>query len=257
MREVTSRGKTYRVPERLDEMLCDQYAYYCMLGMALSAGMESELDVRRKLLGMFTGCTGVRYRLLAPEHIAELDAQMHVLDGFFVEKSGRRALRFDTPLNLLPEYRGYASRVGDWLDGLTFGKFVECLTVMEGCSAGSSEDELSEAYEHVARVLYHIPEGEQCPEVLLFHAPCLLLNVWKAITSGPVEVNGQKLNLSIIFKGTGERKPDDRTGWTGITFEVANAGLFGTVREVEETDFWLVLIYLYRCKFEYLHDNSK
>ena len=58
-----------------------------------------------------------------------------------------------------------------------------------------------------------------------------------------------------MFRSSGGKKPDDKTGWTGITFEVATAGLFGNVAEVERTDMWAVLNYLYKCKFEYLNEK--
>ena len=48
---------------------------------------------------------------------------------------------------------------------------------------------------------------------------------------------------------------DDKTGWTGIVFEVAASGVFGNKKEVDDTPFWDVLLYLYKCKFEYLHQK--
>lgn len=254
MKQVTIQDKTYSVPERLEELTCDQYAYYCILIMLMAAGVDDELTTRRKLLMLLIGKTRHNYHLYLPRYAKDIDAQLHATDGFFVERNGRRVLDTNTTMNLLPEYHGIRSRVDDWLDGLTFGQFVECLTVLEGVEADGSN--IAAAYAHVARVLYELSDDDEVPEVLLFHAPLLVMNVWKAILAGPVQVNGQLLDLRIIFKSTGERKLDDKTGWTGITFEVANAGLFGTVKEVEKTDFWLVLIYLYRCKFEYLNEQK-
>ena len=78
------------------------------------------------------------------------------------------------------------------------------------------------------------------------------------IQDSPVEINGEKIDFRIIFQNTGKgSRPDDHTGWTGITFEIAEKGLFGTVPEVEKTDMWAVLIYLYKCKFEYIHENKQ
>lgn len=70
-----------------------------------------------------------------------------------------------------------------------------------------------------------------------------------------MEINGKKIDFRIIFKSSGGSKPDDKTGWTGITFEVATAGLFGNVAQVEQTDMWTVLMYLYKCKFEYINEK--
>ena len=73
--------------------------------------------------------------------------------------------------------------------------------------------------------------------------------------AAPVEINGKKIDFRIIFKSSGTSRPDDKTGWTGITFEIASAGLFGNVSQVEEADMWAVLIYLYKCRFEYNHEK--
>ena len=93
--------------------------------------------------------------------------------------------------------------------------------------------------------------------ILAWHAPMLFLAVWKAIQSGPIEINGRDVDFSIIFRSSGPRRPDDKTGWAGITFEIATSGVFGNVAEVEASPFWSVLMYLYKCKFEYIHDKSK
>ena len=49
----------------------------------------------------------------------------------------------------------------------------------------------------------------------------------------------------------------DRTGWKGITFEVASSGVFGAMDSLNVTPFWDVLLYLYKCKYEYLHNKNK
>lgn len=195
------------------------------------------------------------YTILKPVFIAELEHQAGVIDSFFVKVGERISLDFTTPVNLLPEYQGY-SGPGDWLHGVSFGVFVECLTVLESLS-GADETEVAEGYEHIARTLYHIPETEAVPYLLAFHAPTLFASVWRAIQSGPIEINGKKIDFRIIFRSSGGSKPDDKTGWTGITFEVATAGPFGNVREVEATDMWAILIYLYKCKFEYNNELRK
>ena len=38
--------------------------------------------------------------------------------------------------------------------------------------------------------------------------------------------------------------------------EVAKDGPFGPLNQVNESDFWDVLIYIYKVKFEYLHSKK-
>ena len=66
------------------------------------------------------------------------------------------------------------------------------------------------------------------------------------VLSGPVYIGGEAIDFRILFQklASEDRKADDKTGWTGIVFE-----------EVDDTPFWDVLLYLYKCKFEYLHQK--
>lgn len=254
MRSITTRGRTVEIPTHISELTPKQYRYFCFLAMALNDVMDMEY-FRTRWFSYLIGMGESDYTMLKAQHAEELLAQKGAIDGFFTEMDGAVVPDFSTPANLLPEYDGYKGP-GDWLDGVTFGEFTECMTILESM-AGDAGDNTAEAYNQIARRLYHIPDDAKVPLLLTFHAPMLLTSVWKAISTAPVEINGRKLDLRIIFKGSGSSRPDDNTGWTGITFEVATAGLFGSVAEVEKTDLWSVLIYLYKCKFEYLNEKRK
>lgn len=261
METINTRGRRIDIPAHVSELTPRQYEYYCILASMLGTGRMTMAAFRRRWLSYLIGMGDTDYTLLRPEYIAELDAQLAVIDSFLIAEQAPDGqyyrLDFDTPVNLLPEYCGYHGP-GDWLNGVTFGEFVECLTVIESMVAAPSLDDVADGYRQIARVLYHIPASDPVPELLGFHAPMLFAAVWRAIQSAPVEINGRKIDFAIIFQSTSrDRRPDDHTGWAGITFEVASAGLFGNVGEVERTDFWAVLIYLYKCKFDYIHEMSK
>lgn len=257
METITTRGRTVEIPTHVDELTPKQYEYYCFLAFAL-AGKIITLDYFRvRWFSFLIGLGKADFTILKEEHIDELEAQISAIEGYFVKEmiEGRECIHldFDTVVNLLPEYKGYKGP-GDLLQGVTFGEFVECFTVAESLNEAAPEA-MAEGCEHIARTLYHIPEEAPVPELLTFHAPKLFSSVWKAIQSGPIEINGNKIDFRIIFKSTGSTKPDDKTGWMGITFEIATAGLFGNVDQVETHDMWAVLIYLYKCKFEYLNEK--
>ena len=245
------------IPTCLEELTPDQYKYFITLSSVYNtSSVMTEDDYRVRWLSYLSGLETVDFTLLVPERKKCYQEAMSLTDGFFIRsKDGRLLPDFDTPVNLLKvegDYKG----PGDWLEGLTFGEFTECTTVLGSLPEG--EDEIKEAYGHVARVVYHIPESEPVPEILYFHAPLFFRNVLRRIERDPIEINGEKIDFRIIFQSNKTGKNyDDKTGWTGITFEVASSGVFGGVKEVEKTDFWMVLLYLYRCKFEYLHSKRK
>lgn len=261
METITTRGRTVDIPTHVEELTPKQYEYYCFLAFALAGKIITPNYFRTRWLSFLIGLGKADFTILKEEHIDELKAQISAIEVFFVkeivEGVERIQLDFDTVVNLLPEYKGYKGP-DDLLQGITFGEFVECYTVAE-CLNVADPKAMTEGCEHIARTLYHIPGTAPVPDLLTFHAPKLFSSVWKAIQSGPIEINGKKIDFRIIFKSSGSSKPDDKTGWTGITFEIASAGLFGNVREVEKADMWAVLIYLYKCKFEYLNEkrNSK
>lgn len=258
MIKVTTRGKTVEIPSGISELSPRQYEYYCILAFALAGGAIDVDFFKERWFSFLIGMKRANFSILRKEFSDELRSQLSAIDDFFRDNGHKEGgdvhLDFSTPVNLLPEYEGYKGP-GPWLEGLTYGEFVECLTIFESLN-DADEDAVAEGYCLIARILYHIPREETVPDLLAFHAPTLFASVWREIQSNPIEINGRMIDFSIIFKSSGERRPDDHTGWTGITFEIASAGLFGSVKDVECADMWAVLIYLYKCKFEYLHDNS-
>ncbi len=253
MEKIRTRGRIVEIPANVEELTPKQYEYYCFLAFALLAKAITPEYFRIRWLSYLIGLGKADYTILKAEYVEELTEQSAVIENFFSKTEGKDKLDFDTAINLLPEYKGYKGP-GHLFQGVTFGEFVECYTVIESLiEAPFNEQE--EGYRHIARTLYHIPETDPVPELLVFHASRLFANVWNAVQRGPIEINGKKIDFRIIFKKSGPSRPDDKTGWTGITFEIASAGLFGNVDDVKNADMWEVLLYLYKCKFEY--NNEK
>lgn len=256
MVEITTRGRIAAVAASPDELTPAQYARALALSVSLATGAVTPDAARRRLMSMLIGMED--YGALLPGHVAEIDAQLGALDDFFASApDGSVSMPLDSVANLLPETDGF-SGPGDWLEGVSFGEFTECQAVLGALAEGQADpEEIAGAYAHVARTLYRIPEESEVPDILLVHAPRLFMSVWNRICSEPVEINGRRIDFRIIFAPSGPKRPDDGTGWTGITFEVASAGIFGDTRGVEGTDFWSVLLYLYKCKFEYINDKNR
>lgn len=253
MKTIVFRGKALEIPQCIDELTPEQYIYYIYLGSWLTGGNIDLEFWRIRWFSYLAGMGASNYTILRPEFVAEAETLRDTITApFLVESKTGKAPTFKTCRNLLPEYRGYKGPA-DWLNDVKFGEFVQCATLLEQeANAADPED----IYRNIARTLYHIPDAESVPDVLAWHAPVLFGAVWKEIQSGPVDINGKMVDFSIIFKSSGPRRPDDKTGWAGISFEVAAAGVFGNVAELDASPFWAVLMYLYKCKFEYIHDKT-
>lgn len=244
------RGNMKEIPGCVEELNIHQYERYLYLALALSSGMIDVAQARTRLISLLLGLS-VNYTRMLPDIIEEIEAQASAINEFF---DGERLI-VDTPKNLLPEYEGYKGPA-DWLEGLPFGRFVEITAIIDSIR-DSSEVDATAGYASIARILYNIPLDKQVPPLLAAHAPLLFNSVWRLIQTQPLNINGNEIDFRIIFRSSGgSRKADDNTGFTGIMFEIAREGVFGPLKDVEACDFWKVMLYLYKCKFEYLHDKN-
>lgn len=252
---VEHNGKSYEIPGVLDELSADQYKGYLFLAVMLRRGVLDEMGFRAKLLAELMGL-GVDITDYKPELADRLIAQLGVLDGFLDENGPITA----TGRNLLPEFAGWTSKVGDMLNGMTFGDFVEGLTLM----GRLDEDEESQqtVLNELARLLYSPPEDKadaEVPALVAVHTVTFFTSVFNMLRKEPIGISGEQINFSIIFKPVPgmPSKADDHTGWHGIAMEVASSGVFGTLKDVNGTPLWDVLLYLYRAKFDLLHERRK
>lgn len=83
------------------------------------------------------------------------------------------------------------------------------------------------------------------------------MNVFAIIREEPLEIDGETVDLRILFRQDEKPEADDHTGWTGIGMDIAENGAFGNYAEVRATPFWDILIFLYRKKFEKLHTKDR
>ena len=252
---VEHNCRSYEIPGVLDELTPGQYKSYLFLAVMLRRGVLDEMGFRAKLLAELMGL-GVDITDFKPDVAKGLIAQLGVLDGFLDENGPITA----TGRNLLPEFAGWKARVGDMLNGLAFGEFVEALTLMGRLD--DDEESQQAVLNELARLLYSPPEGKpdaEVPALVAVHSLTFFTSVFNMIRKEPIGISGEMINFSIIFKPVPgvPSKADDHTGWHGIAMEVASSGVFGTLKDVNGTPLWDVLLYLYRAKFDLLHEKRK
>ncbi|MDE5750108.1 MAG: hypothetical protein K2H87_04995 [Duncaniella sp.] len=248
MRTIKFRGRDVAIPSDIEDLTPEQWAYHAILAASVAAGDMTMEYWRVRWFSYLAGLGSVDFTALVPRLRAEAEALVGSVTDPFVASSGE--LDFYTCRNLLSGYRGI-DRPADWLADASYGSVMRCLDII-GQAPAQGKDDLR--HEAIARELCSIPEGEPVPTLVAWNASLMLTNVWKAVTSGPVTINGRKLDLSIIFRQVGDKRPDDNTGWHGIALEVATSGVFGRMSDVEAAPFWDVMLYLYKCKFEYIND---
>lgn len=272
MKEIKIYEKAVAAPETPEELTDWHYEallrlkYYRDCGRSGMEWPEALKDVAEgpermviMVAMILCGYMPGQLRLLNGTAMADLRSEAVPLARRFFDARGEISIGQTT--NRIPTWWGREARYkgpGDMLDGMSYGDVIRALQMLTagGLTVGSLME--------VASIMYGLPESElQEPTKALYtlaaHCAEMLLYVWGLISTTPIRIGGEMLDLSILFKTIGPVGADDGLGWNGITFEVARSGVFGTVPEVERAGFWEVLLYLYKCRFEYNEErkNSK
>lgn len=259
MKEITLNNKLKNIPECLEELSAEQYERFLELSLLLNGGHITPREMRTMWLSELMSICSPYQRYYASDQVAELDSQLHEIDSFFKISQGASGEVvyepvLNTGVNLLPEYKGWKG-VGNMLSGLTYDKFVNCHNALKEINRLSDNKEytnLEGVFNEIAHNLYanENPEAD-VPPILAYHSFLLFSSVWHLICSVPIPINGEAVPFTALFakEQAGGRADDhDPMGWTGVSFEIASSGVFGCVKEVYKTEFWDVLLYLYKCK---------
>lgn len=242
------------MPESIDELSPETYAFFLSLVLIRQKGVLSLHEMRVYWLSHLLGLP-IPYDRYVESVSQEAELFVSCLEPFF---SGHEPV-IASCRNLLPSYKGWTSVAGDMLEGLRFGPFIDSLAALNLITLAQKDgddDELSHHMRTIAMALYTPPsDGVKPPSLLVSHAVLFFSTVWQHITEQPVCINGEDIPFTILFTGS-SASADDHTGWNGIAFEVAKQGVFGPMSSLREAPFWDVLLYLYKCRFENLHNHS-
>lgn len=254
MVEITMNGKVCKVPEYVQECTPEQYRRLLLAAIEYHWKAIDVETLQDSVMSALLGVTTIQIykQSIIDEVMGQLDKIKGILDG--------DQINFETTRNLLQEFHGWKGP-GDMFNELTFGQFLEAyVPFKQAVKEGVKTEEKDRLFEEVARALYKAPSKTADPPVMLVvHCINFFASVWHAINTQPINIAGEDIDFSIIFQssGGGKAKLDDKTGWIGMAMEVAKDGPFGTLPQVNDTPFWDVMIYIYRCKFEYLHNQTK
>lgn len=265
MLEVIYNNKTKKIPESLEELSPEQYYRYLELVIMMNTGKISPFEMRCKLISLLLG-TRCNLMIYKESIVNEILEQLYKVDGFFdITEEGNKVI-FDahikTGRNLLPSYKNWDGP-DDMLNDITYGQFIQCLNLvraMEIARRDNDDEQADKLMFEFGEILYknEVPEaGKIPPAIVCFHSYIFFCAVWELICTVPIPINGEEINFSILFQEQGEKRLNDKTGWIGISFEIASSGVFGNVQQINETSFWDVLLYLYKCRFESLHNKKQ
>lgn len=257
MRLISYKCMTRQVAESIDEFTPAQYRRYLEISLLADRGAIGKAGLRSKLLTLLLD-EKTDISMLSPMATAEAMKHIELTKPFILEGERRDRLNLESGINPLKEWNGWKG-VGDMLSGLNFGGFIDCDSLLRMISKSESAKRREDLTMEFCKKLYSCPgrPDENPDELLCAHSLVLFNNVMQMLHNEPIDFNGEPLDFSILFDKADRRKADDRTGWSGAALDIAETGVFGTYSQVLETPLWNVLLYLYRKKFDYLHNHSK
>lgn len=263
MQEFICNNRITEIPEGLEELSPEQYYRYLELVVMMNTGTISPLEMKCKLISMLLGMKH-DFTICRESVIDDIKAQLYKVDAFFDITEESNKIIYDSHIksgrNLLPSYKNWKGP-DDMLNNITFGQFAQCLNLAKAMEVAQKENDhkqVDSLMKEFGEILYistdPITEADKIPPLVCFHSYIFFCAVWELIYTVPIPINGYDIDFSILFQEpNGEKHPDDKTGWAGIAYDIASSGVFGNVGQVNETPFWDILLYLYKCRFESLH----
>lgn len=264
MQEFIYNNTVKEIPEDLEELKPDQYYRYLELVIMMNTGKISPFEMKCKLISLLLGME-YNFVICKESVVDEIKGQLYKLDVFFNTEEEAGKIIYDAKIktgrNLLPSYKDWKGPE-DMLNDISFGQFVQCLNLVKAMEQARKEENetlVDDIMSEFGGVLYkneNPKNTSDTPALVCFHSYIFFCAVWELIYTVPIPVNGEDINFAILFQEQGDKRMDDKTGWVGISFEIASSGVFGNVKQINDMPFWDVLLYLYKCRFESLHNKS-
>lgn len=275
-------NETILLPSDVDELTPEQYLFYLDLALEqLTGEITDPMEIKRKLFVHFTDLKpSAKMEFYSPEEQEEiwvaLTEKINLLDSFFdIENENGNTvynLHIKSGVNLLPIWKGLTGPA-DMLSNITWGDFVNCLNAMKLISLAQAEEDVEEIQSNTIELFQTLykPENRNTkyktrntkrdiPDTVLYHALTYFSYVYELITTVPIPINGEELDFSIIWKGDGddeEQNKQDKSGWAGILFSIAETGIFGRTADVNNTELYDVLMYLYSRKMQAIAEKKQ
>lgn len=141
---------------------------------------------------------------LPPSTWKETLALLSLTDPFVIREGKSFRLDLSTGINLLPEWNGFHGPE-DMLNGVSFDTFCKCMALVRrmGDEGGGDRDMILREF---GKALYTGREGAEPPILLCLHAYLFFMNVFAIIREEPLEIDGETVNLRILFRKMRSRK---------------------------------------------------
>lgn len=182
------------------------------------------------------------------------------MDSFFdIEETNNKRIykvHLKSGANLLPAWNNYQGPE-DMLNNITWGEFVSCMNLLNVYKDLIDSRDTKGADAIMTDLFYVLykPKSKkkkkvEVPMYIKLHAFYFFSHVFELVSTVPIPIHGSEIDFSIIFSDKGSTEKDNKMGWNGLVFAVAESGVFGKTEDVNKESFWSVMLYLYKCAFD-------
>lgn len=280
------------LPSDLSE--CDKYQYIhmCQLIFDYQCGVISYNALRINALYKLLNLKHEKLDHSKEDKHANIFILSELIDDFFEEnENGQKIIKQDYTHNPVPSYRSvFKTYYGpsDNFINMTFGEYREALRLFNDFNVTADLEILyllaavffrpAKSFHFIKKHLSNydgdIREAlngntlEKRAKVFkyahfgfIYGVYLLFASFQKYLVSAQIMWGGKTLDLSILFETSHEEKQESMTlpgiGMDSIAFAMAESGTFGTVKEVDQTNFWQIIVRMYELRSNDIERQKK
>ncbi|PIE50757.1 MAG: hypothetical protein CSA38_01975 [Flavobacteriales bacterium] len=263
--EIKETGDRFWIPEHLGE--CSRKQYLDMAKLILTYQIKAISYETFRIMALYL-LMNMEYKENNLEEIEEVKMQnvyitSEVLDSFFEEdENGKKHLIQDyvhNPVKFIKYKFGKFHGPEDAFKDITWKQLIEGLGEVQSFANDGDLKRLTRLF-----AMFYLRKGETLSDINLdkrvkyfkyldiryiYGFYLLFVSFWRFLTTNAVvEIDGKDIDLTLLFtresKGEGESEYTE-LGLRSTSYQIAESGVFGTMKELNETNAWEILINMY------------
>ncbi len=273
----TKTGKITQFAEDIHELTPEQYLFYLDLVLQNMVGEITDPQIiKRKLFSKLCDVkVSWRMNFYSKETYeaiwSALTDKINLLDSFFditEDEQGKETFQLHVKCtgNLLPTWKKYKGPENLLMD-ITWGQFKQCVNALKLMQYARQNEDVQDI-ERFTKDIFHalyksapnpLKGAKEIPDTVQFHALTYFSYWYELITTYPIEINGEEIDFSVLWKSDDDEVSNemDKSGWMGITFSIAESGVFGDTEDVDNEKLYKVLMFLYKNKVTQIFEKKQ
>jgi len=268
--EIKERNIEVYAPENWEEMTQAQFLKVLELILALEEKLINLTDFKLQVALVLFGIYKTKKLKASFSEKEEIYANLFILSELFdyilETKKGKKGkptvqLNFTSYNQFLPTINKFVGPKNG-LTNLSWNQFTKAVTFYQKYIKTKDEKHLTA----LIAALYlpedstfeetdindRIADFESLPPNVKFAVFLFFRNNLMFIQNANININGEEINLGILFQKDKKKAKSDGLGLVGLQMAVAESGIFGAMEEVGKQNIYDIYAYLYKNKFAYL-----